>query len=330
MFKRSNLPRLVGLGLFVVIIWRLDSRRTVEVLADASLSILAIAFLLNLPQVALKALRWRWMLKAQGISYGVVPSSLAYFGSIFIGLLTPGRLGEFIKAVHVNRDCGIPSGRAFSSVLADRLFDLYALMIVGGAALISLGLADKDSTALAIAVPAVALVLPMVLLLNSTTFGWTQTVGNRFGKLGRKLLGPEGWVVELRDGLKQLTLPWATLAVALTVLAYTVFYMQAYLLALAMGLDIGVVQVSYAVALGSLITLIPISISGLGTREAAIVAYLGITGVTAEAALGFSLLVFLIFYIGGALLGAGAWLIKPVPWKQAKEAAWLRKAQYSQ
>jgi hypothetical protein len=36
-------------------------------------------------------------------------------------------------------------------------------------------------------------------------------------------------------------------------------------------------------------------------------------GVTAEQALGFSLLVFATFYIGGGLMGAVAWWIKPAP-----------------
>ena len=67
------------------------------------------------------------------------------------------------------------------------------------------------------------------------------------------------------------------------------------------------------------VTLLPISISGLGTREAAIVAYLGTIGVPAEAALGFSLLVFVTFYVGGGLMGAAAWWVKPVPLKQMRE-----------
>ena len=65
----------------------------------------------------------------------------------------------------------------------------------------------------------------------------------------------------------------------------------------------GFVTTSYAVALGSLITLLPISISGLGTREAVMIAYLGTAGISSEAALGFSLLVFFTFYICGGLIG---------------------------
>jgi len=73
------------------------------------------------------------------------------------------------------------------------------------------------------------------------------------------------------------------------------------------------VPVTFAVALGSLITLLPISISRLGTRAAAMIAYLDTVGIPAEAALSFSLLVFVTFYVAGGLIGALAWWIKPVP-----------------
>ncbi len=44
------------------------------------------------------------------------------------------------------------------------------------------------------------------------------------------------------------------------------------------------------------------------------IAYLGTAGISSEAALGFSLLVFFTFYICGGLIGLFAWLIKPIPW----------------
>ncbi len=78
-------------------------------------------------------------------------------------------------------------------------------------------------------------------------------------------------------------------------------------------MDVGFMQITYAAAIGSLVTLLPVSISGLGTREAAIIAYLGAQGVTSEGALGFSLLVFFTFYIAGGIIGAAAWWVKPVP-----------------
>jgi len=58
--------------------------------------------------------------------------------------------------------------------------------------------------------------------------------------------------------------------------------------------------------------LLPISISGIGTRDAVIIAYLGSLGITAEGAFGFSLLITLMFYTSGGLMGLAAWWLKPL------------------
>jgi uncharacterized protein (TIRG00374 family) len=123
----------------------------------------------------------------------------------------------------------------------------------------------------------------------------------------------------LRNYLKELS--WKSILAAsfLTAAAYGLFFTQCFLLAKGIDLQAGFRTVSFAVALGSLVTLIPISISGLGTREAAMIAYLGSAGIPPAKGLAYSLLVFVTFYIAGALLGALAWLIKPAPLKEIKK-----------
>jgi len=316
----KNWLRLIGLVLLLLLLWHIDVGQSVAVLTQVAPLPLGVAILLNAPQISLKASRWRWLLRAQRIRYGIWAATLSYFGGIFIGLLTPGRVGEFVKAVHVHRDCDVPMGQAFSSVLADRLFDLYALLVVGGMALLSLTAWWDSNGVLGLALLALLLTLPLALFLHEGVFGRIRTLGSHLGRPGRWLFASQSWLLELHNGLRQLSLPWLVAAAGLTVLAYAVFFGQCYLLALALGLKTSFVQISFAVALGSLVTLLPISVSGLGTREAAIVAYLGTAGVPAEAALGFSLLVFVTFYLVGGLIGAVAWWLKPVPLERLRKS----------
>lgn len=315
----KNWVRLLGLALLVFLLTRVDLAQIGRLLLTVNPLLLVVAVLLNLPQIGVKAARWRRLLRTQGIDYGLKDAQLAYFSSIFIGLLTPARLGEFIKAVYVSRDCDVSAGQAFASVLVDRLFDLYMLLFVGGTALLTLG--GEGGELLAVVVAMLALTVPVALFINEAAFAWIRGIGQRFGRLGQRLFAETGWLLDMRRGLLQLG--WLSLggAVISTVIAYTLFFGQCYLLALALELPVGFAPVSFAVAVGSLITLLPISISGLGTREAAIIAYLGTVNVPAEAALSFSLLVFATFYIAGGLMGAAAWWLKPVDWKQHQQRA---------
>jgi hypothetical protein len=262
------------------------------------------------PLIAIKTVRWQAILRAQGVRFAFGPAFAAYFGSLFIGYLTPGRLGEFVKAAHVSRGDQVSFGRAFSTVLADRLFDLYALLLVGGAAVANM---TTGNLVTAVTGPTVVLTLALVFYLNPTTYGWFRRVAARIGLEAGRQAAVGRWISDTRDGLRQLTPGWLALAVGLTAVAYLLFYGQCDLLALALSLPIDMLRVSMAVALGSLVTLIPISISGLGTREAVIVAYLGTVGVAPEGALGFSFLVFVTFYVAGGLIGAIAWWLHPVP-----------------
>jgi len=314
----ATVLRLLGLGLLVVLIVRLDLAQVWSVLRTADIALIMLAVAGVLPLIWVKTVRWQGILRAQAVRLAIWPALLAYFSSLFVGFLTPGRLGEFIKAIHVNRDCDISLTQAFSSVLADRLFDLYILLGVGSAGLLTLALEDTEMLALVGLV--LLLTTPLVLFLNNTSFDWFQRIGQRFGTPGRKLFAVDGLLVDMRAGLRRLTFKWLVWAVILTVLAYGIFFGQCYLLAQSLDLEIGFIPVMFAVAYGSLITLVPISISGLGTREAAMIAYLNSAGVNAEAALSFSLLVFVTFYVAGGLVGAVAWWIKPVPFTRLQDA----------
>jgi len=309
---------LVGLGLLGLLLWRLDVATLGQIVHDADWQFVLVAVALGPLLVLVKSVRWQTLMFSQGIRYRVDKAYLSYFGSIFIGLLTPGRLGEFVKALHISQDCNLSMGRALSSVLADRLFDLYALLVVGGTALLGLGQGSGQSKLAGLALFVLGLTVPLAVFLHDGAFNLAQGIGLRQWRLDQYLSAPESWILQLRSGLLQLSLPWVVVAVILTILGYAIFFGQCYLLALALGLHVSFIQVSYAVALGSLVTLVPISISGLGTREAAIVAYLVTTGVAAEAAFAFSLLVFVTFYVAGVVMGAVAWCVKPVPLKRLR------------
>jgi len=306
--------RLSGLGLLAVLLTRVDLSGTVAFIWQADIGLVVAATGLLLPMIGLKTIRWRLLLTSQQIAYGVVPAFLAYLGSIFIGFLTPGRLGEFVKALHVAHDCRISIGRSLSGVLADRLFDFYMLVAIALHGLLSVAPhAVGQSAELSILILAGGLSLSLFVFWLDAIYYRVAYLGRRLGAFGERLFSGSSWLVQMRLGLKQVSPSTLAVATLLTILAYVTLFLQAYLLATALGMSADFWVVTYAMAIGSVVTLLPISVSGLGTREAAVVAFLGIHGVPAELALGFSLLVFATFYVASGVLGAIAWWLKPMP-----------------
>ena len=121
----------VGLLLFVYIIATLDLSLLGQHLRSANWWLLACAFLLNIPMVYLKSYRWKKILSNQGIYITSHKSFSYYISSLYLGFITPGRVGEISRLYYLKKDYTKKNyGELLSSVVLDRLFDLYLLVIL--------------------------------------------------------------------------------------------------------------------------------------------------------------------------------------------------------
>jgi uncharacterized protein (TIRG00374 family) len=222
-------------------------------------------------------------------------------------------LGEFVKALYLRQDAGIPLGQGLSSVLVDRLLDLYLLLITAG---VGMSVFSLPSYLSRVGVAALLLVAlgPLVILIPAAR---RRVITLLIGAMS--FLGPGRYEEETRlslggfqQGLEQLLGIRLLIPVAITLLAYGLFYFQCYLIALALGLPISYAYAAFCVSLASLLSLLPISVSGLGVRDVTFIALLVPLGITAVMAIGYSLLILLVFNVFGAALGALAWFLKPL------------------
>ena len=95
------------------------------------------------------------------------------------------------------------------------------------------------------------------------------------------------------------------LAIALLagILSWGVVGVSIYYYLLALNIIVPLYFVFLLVPLITLVEMLPISFSGLGTREAAAIFLLGIYSVTAAEAVAFSALVFVVGYVLNAVIG---------------------------
>jgi uncharacterized membrane protein YbhN (UPF0104 family) len=210
-----NWPRLLGVALVVVLLVRADLSGVSDTLSDAHIGGLLLAFVLLLPMILLKSIRWQVILAAQGVRLGTLPAYLSYLGSMFLGVVTPGRVGEFARIFQVTEAHGVSRTLAFSSVLADRLFDLYLLLTLGALALAAV--TDGGVQIGVIVVIAVAAGIPLAAVLSDTVFGWVQAPV----RWGREKVPKLPWrlfdmLVEVRTGLRSVTGPALAVSAMLT------------------------------------------------------------------------------------------------------------------
>ncbi len=74
------------------------------------------------------------------------------------------------------------------------------------------------------------------------------------------------------------------------ILTWMIIYTQGYLIARAIGIDLSFAYFLFTLSIGTVVGLIPITISGLGTREATLILLFGAFGISAEKVVAMSVL----------------------------------------
>ena len=128
--------RALGPIIFAYVLWQVDWQHVGVILHKAGTRCFVLAGLLLVPQMVIKALRWMYLLGILGEQVSPYQAVATYFASLLLGILTPGRLGEFTKVYYLHRSIGTDLGRGLSSALADRLYDLAILVAVAIAGLV--------------------------------------------------------------------------------------------------------------------------------------------------------------------------------------------------
>ena len=129
---RRWLPRLIGLALSVVAIVVVGPRDVARGLRAANPWLVAIAAVAVFPLLAPKARRWQIVLADFGIALPWRDAFRFYAIGLWAAIVTPGQLGDGLKAWYVQSRGG-NLAPALASVVVDRLFDV--LMLLAAAAL---------------------------------------------------------------------------------------------------------------------------------------------------------------------------------------------------
>lgn len=301
--------RLIGIIILIAILLRIDFQKTITYLSKLNFSALILINLLLIPILFLKSCRWRYFLKVQGIDYSIKDSFMAYLGGLYAGIITPGKLGEAIKAVYLKQEKGISLGRGLSSVFLDRLFDLYILIIISCIWLWFFSGIKNTQFVLVIFIT-IFLLIPFFLLLNRSLSNKTGRIiyKSMISRLDEKFL--EGQAKEFLSTFKKITIHKVYLPLIFTIGAYLVYFYQSYLLAQLALIGISYTNVVFFVSITSLGSILPVTVLGLGTRELSLIYLFSLIGLKAEHAVVYSFLLFFSFYVVTGVLAWIGWFIK--------------------
>lgn len=306
---KKNFHKIIGIVILAFILYKINIAAVIELLSKTNIRYLIFVFIFAIPVIMLKSWRWCYLLKMQSINYDFKDAFLVYLSSGFLGIITPGKIGEFAKIFYIREDKGINIGKAFSSVFADRFLDLGVLLLFGFWGIFHFSIVQN--TALLVLI-LLMFIFFLILLTNkqiSTKLlqfveQWHLLKGHR-----TKIKEYCNYFFDAIDDFKNIKL---YIPVITTFIAYAIFYYQCYLMALSLEISISFLNVIFCISIANLISLIPISISGIGTRDASLIFLFSYLGLTKEAAVSFSIIFLFILYASVGVFGGIAWWMKPL------------------
>ncbi|MGB8331169.1 MAG: lysylphosphatidylglycerol synthase transmembrane domain-containing protein [Polyangiales bacterium] len=300
--------RLLGPILLVWVVWRFaDLSTLINVFAQAAIWPLVVAVLLTVVAIHTKLWRWRDLLGSADVRLSVTQAYRAFLPSLYLGLVTPGRVGDALRIQYLKRDHAVGYAEGLAVSIMDRLCDVYVLL--GFVTLGVMHLARSVSGPLAqmtwVAVAVIA-IAPALLFVGGIAEPAAQWLYRRFSD-GETHEGLRVFFVALR---RQVGLGLVGPVMA-TVLGFLANYVQAWLVALAFGIDLSFIDVAALVAISSLLSLLPVSVSGIGVRESFFALVFPALGSGETLGIAFGLGVFAVIYVPTLLVGFIAWLRWP-------------------
>jgi glycosyltransferase 2 family protein len=298
---------LIGIALFIYIISSIDLGKLLSLLADSEPKFLALGAVVAPLVVLVMVLRWRLILKATGIEYGFAQTFVSLAKGSLLGELTPGKLGDLIRAKFVVNETGSNIGRSLFTVVIDRIYDLVVLLVlatVSGIALVWRYVPGVPLYAIA--------VLCGGFFLFVLIFRKEGIVKATLSPLFNLLIPAQYQETahlhfrEFYGGLKSVKRGTHGACVVLSFAVWQLKFLGLYLLALAIGMES---QYWFLICIGPLVVIIgllPISISGFGTRDAAFIFFLSLKDVPAEFAVALALLYVAFGFWGIGVSGAVA------------------------
>lgn len=298
---------LVAFGLTAILLWKSDPRAVLAAAAGADWRLIGCAVVLVFFDRALMAYRWLMLLCT--VDRARRPSLAAtmrvFFVSTFVGTFLPASVGgDAVRAYSIAK-LDVDAGDAVASVLMDRMLGVASILVM---ALVGLLLARDlaGNVAILFSLAVTAAVCGAALLLIFSVRAATLATkavalapwpAVRQGA-GRVLQSIRGYAVYHRQLANVLVCSIGVQALRI---------LQAYYLGRSLGIDVPLSGYFAFVPLILLIMLLPLTINGIGTSQAAFVWFFARANVPAASAFALSVLFVALGIVGnlpGGLLYA--------------------------
>jgi len=262
---------------------------------------LTLSFLIVFACYVLCLFRWEMLLKALKIQLPLSRVITSFSGGAFFNLFLPSTIGgDLMRSIDLATHTKKPK-EVIATVFLDRLSGYMGLVILALAALIlGWGLIQDKGVLLALLVISVLLAFILFVLFNTFLFSKTSRLLDRFhaGKIGELLKDLHQEIHYFRRHKRIIFIN-----VIISIFVQAAAPLSFFVIASALGLKIRLLYFFIFLPIVGAITMLPISIGGLGLRETMTTLFFAKVGVDTHLALTMALLNSFFIFVCGSLGG---------------------------
>lgn len=291
----------ISVGIIIFLMKRVSPSLMLKIIRGLDLKFFLWGFFILLVSYFLGVYRWKTLLGAMGLNPGLSRIITAICGGLFFNTFLPSTIGGDVFRTMDLFSHTKQGSKILASVFLDRLSGFIGLMTIAFFSLLVGFKLINDN----VIIISVAILFGIFLFICAIVF--SRRIFKRIFSLleflkakefSDKLYKFHSAIMELRGNPKVLL---QNLFISLLIQIGSVF--SFYFLGLSLHINLKIIHFLVVVPVIGAITVLPISIAGLGLRDSSTIIYLGRLGVAREAAFSLSLLTFLLTTVIGILGG---------------------------
>lgn len=297
---KKYLP-FVGIAIFLYILFKLEVLNIINEIKNANLLFLFIAIFLVFVAFFTSTLKWFVIARKQKTPVGLIDAFKINLMSGFYGFITPSRIGGIIRAEYLRGFNKNKLGKGISNYILEKILDLGALLIL----MIFSSFVLRDVLSLSYfhyALGGFLAILIFIFIFKD------RERTESFLKIFYVKLLPKKIKETAREGFYSFyeSLPekkYFALFLMLSIINWITLYSIFFFIGLSVGINASFFYFLLFMPITTFVGQIPITINGLGTREAMMISLFSLLGISATKIFSMSLINLVINGIFPAIIG---------------------------
>ena len=289
---------VVSCGILYIIFRKLEYDQMINLIPKLIIPFLVLSFLFVLLDRVLMSQRWNILLKAKNTVIPFIEIVRIYFVTSFLGMFVPSSIAPDAMRAYLATKYGCTNAGAISSIFLDRLLGLLSFALVASVSCLVLFLNGNSqiiSTTMLILVLMPFLAIALWLLLHRYIAQILQKFsGTRyFNSVSRILVDFYSSLISYKNNVRDLIK-----VTTFCFLNHGLFIVTVYLITLSLNVQVPVVNLCIFVPLVALVTMVPISLGGLGVQEGAYVYLFSRSGLSVQESIAVAFLIRVVSTMG--------------------------------